>query len=97
MLCHITGDDIALGEQVSAAVMIDNAFRIACCARGIIKRNRIPFIIRSAAFKSLIARCNKVFIVHHPQAFTIALKLGIVIINDDGLHSAMGERLFHCF
>ena len=44
MLAHAAGDDVAEREQISAAVMIHHAFRIAGGARGVVERDRVPLV-----------------------------------------------------
>ena len=44
MLAEIAGEDIADGVEIGAAVMGDDALRIARGARGVAQRDRVPFV-----------------------------------------------------
>ena len=50
---------LTYGIQISSAVMINNALGISCCSRGVIKRNRIPFILWIAYRNILRSLFNK--------------------------------------
>src|SRR3546814_13088760 len=52
-----------LGCQISASVVIDDAFGIAGCTRGVVQRNGIPFVVDPAPIEIGIARCDQAFVV----------------------------------
>src|SRR3984885_5020822 len=55
MLAEIAGENVADGIKVSAAVVGDDAFRVACRARGVAERDGVPFVLRQACNETLIA------------------------------------------
>ena len=59
MVRHGPGQRIAGCIQVGAPVVRDNAFRVACSARGIAQRNCIPFVCRQLPGKLHIALGKK--------------------------------------
>ena len=47
MLAHTARDYISHGEQIGAAMVIDDAFRVAGRARGVVERDCVPLVLRS--------------------------------------------------
>ena len=60
---HAAGEHIADREQISAAMMIDDALGIAGGARGIIERNRVPFAVGHFPSKVGIAGGDEILIL----------------------------------
>ena len=46
MLAHVGRQRISEAEEVSAAMVIDDAFRVAGRARGVIERDGVPLVVR---------------------------------------------------
>jgi hypothetical protein len=44
VLAHRAGDDVAGREQMRAAMVIDDALRVAGRARRVVERDRVPFV-----------------------------------------------------
>ena len=86
MLAEVAGEDIADGIQVSAAVMGDDALRIACCARGVTQRDRVPFVAGQARHEAGIALRHRrlIFEFADPRAAGIS---GIVDVDYEGFWS----------
>ena len=83
MAADIAGEDIARGEQVRAAMMVDNAFRIAGRARGVVERNRIPFVARRRAPISLVPLGDQRLVVEVSQPLAGAVVLGVVVVDNE--------------
>ena len=74
MFRHEAGQDIALREQIGAAMMIDDALGVAGRARSIIERDRIPFIVGQRPCEIGIARGDEALIVDLRQALALDLE-----------------------
>ncbi len=46
MLAHVGRQRISEAEEISAAMVIDDAFRVAGRARGVIERDGVPLVVR---------------------------------------------------
>ncbi len=55
MAADVGGDDVADRQQVGAAMMIDDALGIAGRARGVVERDRVPFVARAQPIVGLVA------------------------------------------
>ena len=93
MLAHAGGKHIAGRQKAGAAMVIDNAFRLARGARRIVQRNRIPFIARHFPSEIGAAFSDEAFIFLPAQAFAMHRfrRQRILHFNDDRLRRAFGE------
>ena len=97
VLAHRAGHDVADGEQMRAAVMIDHAFRIAGGARRVVERDRVPFVARHFPGVGRIALRDEFLVFDGADPLAGAGKLLVVIIDDQRLHLGERQRLFHHF
>ena len=82
MAADVGGEDIAGGEQVGAAVVVNDALGIAGRARGVIERNRIPFVAGRRAFVGLVALGDERLVIEAPQPLAGAVVFRIVVVDD---------------
>jgi hypothetical protein len=92
-LAHAAGEHVADGEEISAAMVIDHALGVAGRARGVIERDRVPFVVRHRPRKARIARRDEVLVLDRAQPLAGAGEFGIVIVDDQRLHLGKRERL----
>ena len=95
---HAGMDRVGIGHQGRAAMVVDDAFRVACRARRVVERDRVPFVVRHRPFEVGIARRDEILIVDRadPLAFRVGRILGVVqvvIVDDQRLHLCQRERL----
>ena len=76
-------DDIADGEQIGAAMMVDDALGVAGGARRVVERNGVPFIGRSGALESLVALGDQRLVVEGAKPLVGTVIFGIVVIDDE--------------
>ena len=91
---HIPTHDIAEGVEVSAPVMIDNAFGISCGAGGVIERDGIPFILGQGDRRCGITGLNQVFIGQFAKSVSTRA-LGVLYIDDENLPVELAEGFAH--
>ncbi len=97
VLAHGAGDDIGQRQQISAAMMIDHAFGVAGCARRIIERDRIPFVLRHQPGEIRIALAQKILVFERADALAGAGIFRIVVVDDQRLCRAARQRVFRHF
>ena len=97
MLAHAAGDDVGHRQQISAAVMIDDAFGIAGGAGGVIERDGVPFVGRHQPGEIGIAVAQKILVVEIAEPFAGAGEFRIVIVDDERLRLAERQRVLHHF
>ena len=69
MARHAPVDDVRERIQVRAAVMVDDALRIAGRARRVVERDRVPFVGRQLPGKFRIAVGDEGLVVHFAKTF----------------------------
>ena len=84
MLAEIAGEDVADGVEVGAAVMGHHALGIACGARGVAERDRVPFVLRHPCDETRIALRQRVLIFDLADPLA-AREGGIVDVDDERL------------
>ena len=82
MAADVGGDDIADREQIGAAMVVDDALGIAGRARGVIERDRVPFVDGRRALVSLVALGDQSLVFELAQPLAGAVVFGIVVIDD---------------
>ena len=95
MLAHAAGDDVGHRQQIGAAVMIDDALGVACGARRVVERDRVPFVVRLQPGEFRIAFAQKIFVFDGAEPFAGAFVFRIVVIDDQRLRLAERQRIFH--
>ncbi len=91
MLLHRRGQHVALGKQVGAAVMVDDALGIAGGAGSIVERDGVPFILGHPPFELGIAAGEELLVFDVAKAGAVDGKLRVVVVDDDG-PGGLGER-----
>src|ERR1700733_6167606 len=94
MLAHAAGDDVGDGEEIGAAVMIDDAFGIPGGARGIIERNGVPLVVRQKPGEIGVALAQKILVFEIAEPLARAGEFRIVVVDDKRAVFAGGERAF---
>ena len=82
MAADVGGEDVAGGEQVGAAMVVDDALGIAGRARGVVERNRVPFVAGRRALVSLVALGDQRLVVEISQPLAGPVVFGIVVVDD---------------
>ena len=82
MAADVGGEDVAGGEQVRAAMVVDDALGIAGRARSVVERDRVPFVARRRSLVSLVALGDQRLVVEAAQPFAGAVVFGIVVVDD---------------
>ena len=67
MAADVGGEDIAGGKQIGAAMVIDDALGVPGRARGVVERDRIPFVAGRGALVSLVALRDQRLVVEIPS------------------------------
>src|ERR1019366_4931556 len=80
------------GVQVSAAVVIHHSFGIARGARGVIERDRLPFVARQFPGEIRVALRQKLLVRQLAQQLA-TLSILVVDVNNQRLVSNSVERL----
>ena len=78
MLLHRRRDDVALGEQVGAAMMIDDALGISGRARGVVERDGVPLVLGHGPGIGRIAAGQELLIVDPVERLAGDLELALV-------------------
>ena len=78
----VGGEDVAGREQIGAAVVINDALGIAGGARGVVERNRVPFVARRRTLISLVALGDQRLVVEASQPLAGAVVFGVVVVDD---------------
>ena len=90
MLAHVAGEHVADREQISAAVVIDDALRIAGGAGGVVEADRVPFVVGHLPGEGGIAAFEQLLVVDGAEPLAGAGIFGVVVVDDERLH--LGER-----
>ena len=80
---HFPVDDIGRRVQISAAMVVDDALRIAGRARCVVERNRFPLIGRMPPAIIRIAAGNETFVLEFAEQLAGAAVLGIIDVDHD--------------
>src|SRR5271154_1100733 len=81
MAPDVGGDDIADREQIGAAMVVDDALGIAGRARGVVERDRVPFVARRRALVSLVALGDQGLVVEPAEPLARAFVLGVGVVD----------------
>ena len=95
MLAHAAGDDVAVREQISAAMVIDDALGIAGGAGRVVERDRVPFVVRHQPGEILIALAQKILVFDAADPLAGAAVFRIVVVDDQGLYLGARQRILH--
>src|SRR5262249_13360056 len=79
VVVHAAGEHVADGEEISAAVVIDHALRIAGGAGGIVERDRVPLVVGHFPGEVRIARREKILVVDAAQPLARPGQPGAVV------------------
>ena len=90
---HAAGENVADREQIRAAVVIDDALRIAGGARGVVERDRVPLVVRHFPGEVRIARGDELLVFECAEPLTGAGEFGIVVIDEQWLGLGACERV----
>ena len=82
MAADVGGEDVAGREQVCAAMVVDDALRIAGRARGVVERDRVPFVAGRRALVSCVPLGDQGLVVEIPQPLAGSVVFGIVVVDD---------------
>ena len=93
MARHAPIDDVAKCVQIRAAVVVDDALRIARRSRRVIERDRVPLVGGRLPRKFGIALRDELLVVDRREPLA-ARTHGIDDIDDDWLAFELGERFF---
>ena len=93
VLAHAAGEHVADGEQVGAAVVINDALGISGGARSVVERDRVPLIVRPVPVEAWIAGGDELLVFERAQPLARSVELGIVVVDDQRLHPGERERL----
>ncbi len=75
--------------------MRHHAFGVACCARGVVDRNRVPLILGHQPRRLRVATGEEGIIVDGSRKGERPVKLWIIILHQNGFHRGQPERLLH--
>ena len=75
-------------------MVIDHALGIAGGARGVVERDRVPFVARQRPRKIRGARGDEILVFGRAQPLARAGELGVVIIDHQGLGLASASASF---
>ena len=82
MAADIGGEDVAGGEQVRAAMVVDDALGIAGCAGGVVERDRVPLVAGRRSLIGLVALRDQRLVVELSQPLAGAAIFGVVVVDD---------------
>ena len=74
MLAHAGMDGVGIGHQRGAAVVVDDALGIAGGARGVVERDRVPFVVGHRPGEIGIAAGEELLVVD--RAERLAFRIG---------------------
>ena len=94
VLGNVGGENVALRQKRSSAMVIDNSLGVPGGAGGVVQRDGIPFIIGPSPRVVRIAGLNHVFVVHRANASTLNFIFRINIVHDKWFHFAQFKRCF---
>ena len=85
---HGRGDDIGLGQQIGAAVVVDHTLRIAGGAGCVVEGDGVPLVAGKGPVKIRVARLKKRLVVERAQTFAVLGKF-----RDRNSRSPIGETV----
>ena len=77
----VGGEDVAGGEQIGAAMVVDDALRIAGRARGVVERDRVPFVAGRRPLVSFVPLGDQGLVVEIPQPLAGAVIFRVVVVD----------------
>ena len=95
VLLHAAGNHVADREQIGAAMMVDDALRIAGRARSVVERDSIPLVVRHPPGEIGVAGVQEILVFQIAEAFAGAGKFRVVIVDDQRLCLGASERVLH--
>ena len=93
MPAHVGRDDVADREQVGAAMVIDDALRVAGRSGRVVERDGVPLVEREDALVDLVALGDEglVFDLADPRAGAFVFR--VVVVDDEGPDLGELQRL----
>ena len=88
----VGGDDIADREQIGAAMVVDDALGIASRARGVVERDRVPFVAWRRALVSLVALGDQRLVVEPANPLARAVILRVVVVDEERAGAGVLQR-----
>ena len=93
VLAHAGMDGVGVGHQGRAAMVVDDALRIAGGARGVVERDRVPFVVGHRPVEAGIAAGEEFLVVERADPRALRMRrvrgvVGVVIVDDQRLHRA---------
>ena len=83
MASHVGGDDVADREQIGAAMVVDDPLGIAGRARGVVERDRVPFVARRRTLIGFVALGDQRLVVEGAEPLARAVILRVVVVDDE--------------
>src|ERR1700691_6355873 len=83
MAPDVAGDDVADREQIGTTMRVDDALGIAGRARGVVERDRVPFVARGRALISFVALGDQRLVVEAAEPLARAVVLRVVVADDE--------------
>ncbi len=94
MVRHIPTHDVAHGVEISPPVVINNTFRISCCAGGVVERDGIPLVLGQGDRHRWITALDQLFIGYFTKSVSTGA-LRILYIDDEDLAANLAEGFTH--
>ncbi len=92
---HARGDDVAHGEEMRAAMVIDDAFRVAGRARCVVEADRLPFVGGQLPVEVRVAARDEIFVFRLADPGPRPVIFLVVHVDHNGLHLGQRQRLLH--
>ena len=93
VLAHAGGDRVGVAHQRRAAMVVDDALRIAGGAAGVIERDGVPFVGRHRPGKCRVAIGDKRLVVESAETLSLDAAFEVAVIDQQRLHLGMLQRL----
>ena len=91
----LAASTFGVAHQGRAAVAVDDALGIACRARRIVERQRLPLVVRHAPAEPGVPRGEERLVVGIGQGLGGLRKLLVVIVDDERPDLGHGQRMAH--
>ena len=88
----VGGEDVAGGEQIGAAMVVDDALRIASRTRSIVERDRVPFVAGRRSLVGFVPLGDQGLVVEIPQPLARPVVFAIVVVDDQRADLGALER-----
>ena len=92
MLRQAPGDDIVDGVQVGAAVVVDDALRVAGGARGVAERDGVPLVVGQPPRRRRVALGEERFVVHFAETLAGRRRVVLDVDHQRARSVEQGER-----